>query len=66
MEFQRSSFLAVNYPVYMIQGDSDQGQPNYLFGGTVKMDFIKLENQNLWDQFFSWKNQTHKLVLNYS
>ena len=56
----------MNYPVYMIQGDSDQGQPNYLFDGTVKMDFIKLENQNLWDQFFSWKNQTHKLVLNYS
>ena len=37
MTQQIDAFKVATYPVSMLQGDSDKGQPNYLFDGTAKM-----------------------------
>ena len=38
MRFQRETFANATFPVYMLQGAQDKGQPMYLFDGTAALE----------------------------
>jgi pimeloyl-ACP methyl ester carboxylesterase len=60
MEYQLDIFKNVDFPVYMLQGDSDLGQPNYLFDGSSKMEIVEEPISSFRDRFMRM-NVTHKI-----
>jgi len=65
MEEQLEAFRQSTYPVYMLQGKCDLGQPNYLFNGTARMDIIDSPISGISERILR-TNTTHKLRVKYS
>ena len=46
----------------MLQGDSDKGQPNYLFDGSAKMEIVPAPIASIRDRIMRM-NSTHKILV---
>ena len=61
MSLQLNAFKQAKFPVFMLQGDSDKGQPNYLFDGTANIKFVEAPIATFMDKRLR-TNGTHKMV----
>ena len=65
MQLQRSIFEAATYPVYMLQGKLDLGQPYRLFDGSAAMEIVEAPVQGIKEKIMRM-NTTHKTETVYS
>lgn len=65
MEFQRRVLGEAKFPVYILQGAKDLGQPMYLFDGTMSMEIVEKPSSTLKEKLLRF-NHTHVTVNTYS
>lgn len=66
IELQRNIFEAATYPVYMMQGMEDRGQPVSLFDGTMKTEIVEAPVGTGLKEYIKRLNVTHKVVTEYA
>lgn len=65
MELQRAIFAAATYPVTMLQGKMDKGQPYRLFDGSATMELVEQPVTTIRDRILRL-NTTHHALTTYS
>lgn len=65
MSEQIEAFRRAHYPVFVLQGREDKGQPIALFDGTATMEIVEAPVQGFKERFTRY-NTTHKVVVQYS
>ena len=66
MELQLETFLRAEYPVTMLQGAMDKGQPRFLFDGTATMEIVEQPVGTGIKERITRHNTTHNIVTTYS
>ena len=66
MGLQRNIFQETDYPVTMLQGQLDKGQPASLFDGTAHMKIVEEPVGNSIKERIVRHNITHKVITTYS
>lgn len=66
MELQLETFRKADYPVFMLQGALDKGQPRFLFDGSATMEIVEQPIGPGFKESIVRHNKTHQVITTYS